>query len=94
MTRSELLDRISEEERRQWMVLEAIEPYGERRLDLLHGALCALLANIHRGPNRPPFKAADFIPDFDRKPQTPEDMFKAMTGYMDQHNEIMKRKPS
>lgn len=92
MTRAELLDRISEEERRQWMVLEKIEPFGERRLDFLHGDLLAFIANIMSRTNK--YTVGDFMPNFEKKPQTPGDMFKAMMGYMDQHNEIMKRKPS
>lgn len=92
MTRSELLDRISEEERRQWMVLEKIEPFGERRLDLLHGDLLAFLANLMSRSSK--YSASDFTPDFEKKQQSPADMFRAMTGYMNEHNELMKRKPS
>lgn len=70
------------------MVLEKIEPFGERRLDLLHADLCALVANIGTHSNK--FKLADFLPDFEKKSQTPEDIFKAMTGFMNQHNKLSK----
>jgi hypothetical protein len=39
-----------------------LSPWDELRDDLRAGLICSLLANIHRTKDRPPFKAADFMP--------------------------------
>jgi hypothetical protein len=64
----------------EWMLLDRMEPIGERRLDFLAGMLAALIANVNRKPEAAPFKPSDFIPDWDGPPrrqrseQTPEEM--------------------
>lgn len=62
-----MMARMTSLEFQQWMALEQIEPFGDRRLDLLCGLIGAILANIHRGPDDPPFSPEQFMPNFDRK---------------------------
>lgn len=39
-----------------------LSPWDDLRADLRAGLICSLLANIHRQKDKPPFKAADFMP--------------------------------
>jgi hypothetical protein len=71
MTRERLMSEISASEFMEWMLLEAVEPWGQRRSDIHTGMICATLANIHRDPHRAAFQPADFIngylPPFDEE---------------------------
>lgn len=50
----------------EWVAYDEVEPFGERRADLRNGLMCATIANCHRDSTRSkPFKATDFIIDFD-----------------------------
>lgn len=73
MTVAELLSRISSRELTEWMALDAIEPVGDRRLDVLAAIQMALIANINRDrkKRKNPYSAADFMPQWD-KPETAE----------------------
>lgn len=48
-----------------------MEPFGDRRMDLLIGLLCSVLANINRDPKTKPqpYKAEDFMFSWDPKPE-------------------------
>lgn len=62
-----------------WQRYAQLEPFGEDRGDLRMGILASVLANVNRDPSRKPdpFKAEDFMPDFDGsrapKPMTSEE---------------------
>lgn len=73
MTVAELLSRISSRELTEWMALDAIEPVGDRRLDVLAAIQMALIANINRDrkKRKKPYSAEDFMPQWD-KPETAE----------------------
>jgi len=47
-------------------------PLGPARADVLAGVVCATVANVNRGKGTP-LAPADFIPEWDRRPQTPEE---------------------
>src|SRR5262245_1750029 len=65
MTRAELRERLSMRELQQWLILEAIEPFGERAAYWRSGLICATIANVNRDPKKTlAFKAKDFMPDF------------------------------
>lgn len=64
----ELLDGMTSRELSEWMAYYSIEPFGERREDMRAAQICAILANIHRGEDTPPFSVDDFMPDFQRQP--------------------------
>lgn len=67
----------------EFMVFERLEPFGDLRGDLQAGIIAATLANINRGKNTKPFKAADFMPNWNQpveqiKQQTPEQVLAIM----------------
>jgi hypothetical protein len=79
MTVAQLMHSMSSREFSEWYVMERIEPWGERRHDLLFAHLMSLLANINR-PNKEAkvFKPLDFLLDWDgvgqpQKTMTPEE---------------------
>ena len=43
-------------------MLEQVEPWGDRRLDLLFARLSALVANVWTSKRAEPFTAKDFLP--------------------------------
>lgn len=67
-----MLERMSWVEFVEWMAFYQMEPFGEMRADLRSGIIASTFANCHRDPDkqREPFKASDFMPQFDRKPET------------------------
>lgn len=72
-TVDELLGRMSARELSEWMAYAQIEPFGEKRADLRAGIVASTMANIYRG-KRKPFKAEDFMPEFERQEKAPEEM--------------------
>jgi hypothetical protein len=74
----EMEERMPASEFFEWMMLEQIDPFGERRADIHAGLLSTLIANIYRAKNRRKYKLADFLLSFDEpktaKRQTPEEM--------------------
>lgn len=50
---------------------DQIEPFGDRRLDLLFGMLSVLIANVNRDPKTKPqpYKPDDFMIQWDPKPE-------------------------
>lgn len=60
-----MLRRMPASEFQEWMILEQIEPFGDRRGDLHAGQICATLANIHRDEKTRPFTALDCIPKWE-----------------------------
>lgn len=84
MTRAELAQTMTHYELMEWSRLEGIEPWGERRLDLLAGIIAATIANVNRGPNRAPYQPKDFMPQFDAPPkrdQTPDEIWSALDRF-------------
>lgn len=75
MTVGELLDRISSRELSEWMVYAQLEPFGEARADLRAGIVASTMANTVRDPKRrkKPFGPEEFMPQFDKEPQTPDE---------------------
>lgn len=61
-----LLQSLSGREFMEWMAYAEIEPFGEERADLRMAILAALIANVHRDPEKTkPFGPEDFMPRFD-----------------------------
>jgi hypothetical protein len=55
----------------EWQLYDRIEPFGEFRAELRHGAQMAMTANLNRDSKvRPePFKSIDFMHFVDRPPE-------------------------
>lgn len=75
MTVGELLSRISSRELSEWMAYAQLEPWGEMRADLRAGIVASTMANTARDPKKrkKPFAPEEFMPQFDKEPQTPEE---------------------
>ena len=75
----ELLQRIDARELAEWEAYEAVAgPLGPERLDQLFAMLQATIANVNRGKKTPPYKAAQFVPEWQpatsAEPMSGEDM--------------------
>ena len=76
MTVEELLSRMSSRELTEWAAYEEIAgPVGPARSDLQAGIIAATVANVHRSKGKPA-TPSDFIPTWDRRPQTPEEQLR------------------
>ena len=98
MLRDELWNEISIHEFQEAMILEEIEPFGERAAFIRTGMLCSVIANVNRGKNDRVLKPEDFIPRWDEHVEEviePMDgheffsFFKRMKIQQDRHNEKM-----
>lgn len=81
MLRSEMMERMSASEFYDWMVLERMEPFGDRRADIQAGIVASTIANIHRSEKSKPYSPIDFMPRFEEPQQarqTPEQHLKMM----------------
>lgn len=72
MSLAEAQARISAREFAEWMAYYTLEPWGQERADLRAGIIASTVANANRDAKkrRQPFKPQDFMPAFDREPQT------------------------
>ena len=57
--------KIDSHEFAEWLAYDRISPIGEERQDLNAGIISATIANAHAAKGRH-FKAADFMPDFEK----------------------------
>lgn len=74
MTVRELLARTSSRELTEWQVYEKVTgPLGLARADLHAAIIASTVANAHAG--KAVTKVQDFIPDWDKRPLTPEELF-------------------
>jgi hypothetical protein len=71
MTVAQLLAGISSLELSEWAAYYELEPWGEERDDLRAGIVASTVANTARNAKkrRRPFKAQEFMPQFDRAEQ-------------------------
>jgi hypothetical protein len=89
-TVEELQNRMSYVEFCQWIVFMAVEPIGDRRMDLHFAMLETLLANMNRDLKQR-FKAyeiKDFLVDFwdDRPKPSLRDKFMSIAGAINAQN--------
>ncbi|WP_386444341.1 phage tail assembly protein T [Streptomyces ovatisporus] len=76
MTVRELLARTSSRELTEWQVYEKVTgPLGPPRADIHTGIIAATIANANRGGKGREYTAQDFIPKWDKRPLTPEELF-------------------
>jgi len=61
MIRAEMLARMPSSEFFEWMLLERLEPFGDRRGDVQVAMLASLIANIYRASGRSPYTMNDFL---------------------------------
>lgn len=69
MTVRRLLAETDSAELAEWMAYEKVAgPLGADRGDIHSAVIAATVANVNRG-KKPPMKIADFVPDWDPRPQ-------------------------
>lgn len=81
MVRSEMMERMPASEFVEWMVLEQIEPFGDRRADILAGIIAATVANVNRVKGQKPMAPEDFMIKWEKpaaKVQSPNDQLARM----------------
>tara|TARA_R110002020_G_scaffold273792_1_gene488962 strand:+ start:8252 stop:8506 length:255 start_codon:yes stop_codon:yes gene_type:complete len=81
MTVRELLQRIDSTELAEWIAYYGIEPFGQEREALHSGIIAATIANAHSSSKCKTYQPADFMPDFEAKEQSIDDM-KAILNQM------------
>lgn len=74
MTVAELLSRVSSAELTEWMQFYNLEPFGSEAGYLGHAITAQVVANVNRGKGQKPYKVQDFLPQFEQKGQTPDQM--------------------
>jgi len=56
------------------MAYASLEPFGETRADLRAGIIASTVANAHRDRKTKPMKPSDFMPKFDYRPPSEEEV--------------------
>lgn len=57
----------------EWMVYESLEPFGDRRSDILAGIIAATIANVNRtSTNQDSYSPDDFMINWEPKPIIPQ----------------------
>jgi len=74
MTRAELLERISSRELTEWMIFEQVEPFGSNTQYYGPAITTAMIANVNRKKGTKPVKPDEFIPKFEKEPQSTAEM--------------------
>ena len=89
MTRSELLRRISSRELSEWVEFYKLEPFGAEAGFIGHAITASTVANVNRPKGQRAYKADEFMPQFEKEPQSVEQqlqfaaMFTAAMGGQD-----------
>lgn len=76
-----LLDQITYWQAMRWAEYGETEPWGQSRDDLRAGIIASTIANTVRPRNQKPFKPGDFMPEFRRKAQSPDEMKQLFKAY-------------
>ena len=69
-----MLEGISSKLFVEWMAFNAIEPFGTEAGFLGHAITASTVANANRAKNQKAYKPNDFMPEFDKRPQTVDQM--------------------
>jgi len=92
MTRAELMRRISVSEFFEWMALERVEPFGDRRGDFQAAIVASTTANMFQPPGAKQLSIEEFLLKFrsDEPPQTPEQQLQLMLTIQAAQNAIVR----
>jgi hypothetical protein len=74
MPRAEMLARMSSAELTEWIAFANLEPFGSEAGYLGHAIVASTIANVNRGKNKKAYKPEDFMPAFEKKQQTVDEM--------------------
>ena len=76
---SEMLERVSSAELTEWSAYEKVTgPLGQERDDLLAALVALVVANFSGSKKK--HKLGDFVPEWDRRPQTPDEQLNKIRG--------------
>jgi hypothetical protein len=56
----------------EFFIFDKLEPFGERRADLLIGILSSVIANCNRSEKQSPYPPEQFMPKWDAEPEQPQ----------------------
>lgn len=87
-----MLDGLTAEQFIRWMAYARLEPFGEERADLRSAIIAVTMANAWRGKGSRAFKIEDFMPEFDKPPQTWQEMRANFRAWGRAHNEMEKHR--
>ena len=71
---AELLGRISSRELTEWMAFSQLEPFGADAGFLGHAITSRTVANVNRPKGQKAYEVKDFMPNYERKKQSVEEM--------------------
>lgn len=77
--------RIDSREFAEWRCYYELEPWGEERADLRAGIIASTVYNIGKGKGRM-LSPADFMPKFDRRRQTQEEIGHRLMVFAQAHH--------
>ena len=58
----------------EWMAFDRLEPLGEQHADLRAALICKVLADINTPSGKRKMQITDFLLNFEKKTQSPEEM--------------------
>lgn len=87
-----LADQVTAWQVMRWAEYGQCEPWGEERADLRAGIIAATMANTVRNKSHRPYRPADFMARFEKKPdQDPAEMKATIMAYLRQVAAMEKR---
>ena len=74
MTRAEMLSKMDSAELSEWIAFAGLEPFGTSIDFLGHAITASTLANINRKKGTKAYKPSEFVPKFDKRKQSSDEM--------------------
>ncbi len=74
MTVAELLQRVSSRELTEWIAFSHLEPFGSEAGYVGHAITASTVANVNRAEGQKAFEYTDFMPHFEKKTQSVDEM--------------------
>ena len=69
-----MLSRMSSKELMEWIAFFTLEPFGSEAQFMGHAITASTVANVNRPKGRKAYKPDDFMPKFEKKEQTVDEM--------------------
>ena len=69
-----MLSRMSSKELMEWIAFFTLEPFGSEAQFMGHAITASTVANVNRPKGRKAYKPDEFMPKFEKKEQTVDEM--------------------
>jgi len=69
----------------EWLAYASLEPFGEDRADLRAGIIASTVANVNRGRSQRSLTPQDFMPDFDYRPPSRDEVADKVRRMLQSH---------